>query len=426
MRFFIHTVSLILLGACGQAGTPSPGTGNPLTIPTSRLIVCDRSYPGFSCSGKSGNWGFVNPSGLAENPVDHTIWVANYGVSGNGTSLSVVSPGVSGSAPSATIVSGAGYSFLGPERIAFDSLGTAWITNRGSSPSVNTWAVGSVVKIPLGGGSPTIFKGAFNYPYGIALDSSGNVWVASPGLDGVNGNSVAELVKADGYKPLIYCQSFLEACPAGVISAGLGLAPLTVLSDTKGDVFVISGNRVGSFTPVGGSVTYNTPLSTESSDIGSMAMDPSGNLWAGQSSQATGMGSGPSSVTQQIFEYSGQDSSPQIPGTSPATWTIDGGIIRTVRSDGAGNIWAISNTYDVLIEMNASSGYAQTVYCDPSTVNSVQTCEELFGPGVVMGSFGFSSPGDMIIDHAGNVWVSNGTSGGGGNSVTEIIGVATP
>ena len=82
--------------------------------------------------------------------------------------------------------------------------------------------------------------------------------------------------------------------------------------------------------------------------------------------------------------------------------------------------------YDVLIEMNASSGYAQTVYFDPSTVNSVQTCEELFGPGVVMGSFGFSSPGDMIIDHAGNVWVSNGTSGGGGNSVTEIIGVATP
>ena len=76
--------------------------------------------------------------------------------------------------------------FNGPSGIAVDGSGNVWVANINGD---------SVTEIPKGvtscaSSSCPIFSGAFDVPRGIAVDGSGNVWVAN-----INGDSVTEIPK---------------------------------------------------------------------------------------------------------------------------------------------------------------------------------------------------------------------------------------
>ncbi len=62
--------------------------------------------------------------------------------------------------------------FNNPNGIAIDSSGNVWVTN---------WGNNAVEKIPATGGNGVTYTAGFNNPEGIAIDASGNVWVANDG-----------------------------------------------------------------------------------------------------------------------------------------------------------------------------------------------------------------------------------------------------
>ena len=76
-----------------------------------------------------------------------------------------------------------GYTFSAPTDVAVDSSGNIWVTEAGNNDRVDElYGTGLVPGGAASGGDlwggPGSGSGAFNYPVGMALDSSGNVWVA--------------------------------------------------------------------------------------------------------------------------------------------------------------------------------------------------------------------------------------------------------
>lgn len=117
-----------------------------------------------------------SPGGLA---IDRTgnVWVANYG----GNSFSELSSG------GAVLINGrSGGGLLGPQGVAIDGQGTIWFADTRALPgglSVISGALSSTPGLPL---SPDGGLGAdalMVEPYGIAIDSAGDVWVSSYGGD---------------------------------------------------------------------------------------------------------------------------------------------------------------------------------------------------------------------------------------------------
>lgn len=381
---------------CGNSSSSAPASAPSSGPPASAFIQCTGSATSLSCGPVvSQAFGFDNPFGIAENPVDHTIWVANLGATDTGQTVSVLTPSPTGP-PTVSVLSDPSYKFYGPIQIAFDPEGTAWITSTGSAPAVSTWPVGNVTEIPSGSTSPTVFSGSVDYPLGIAVDSGGNVWVASAGLDDMSGNAVTEFVKSSGYTPVIYCrQSGFKTCPSGSVSVpGLGYPVFHLQPDKSGNVFVVAGYQVGSFTPNGsGGMSYNSPSSSEATNLGTFTLDPAGNLWVVPTSTVTcmGCGGGPDPTMSVMYEFVGQDTQPQTPGYGLSNRDAPSATQGVIQSDGAGNIWYLSTAGSVLVELSASNNYAATVYCDPATLNSFENLSG-FWPGSCISGFRVQLP----------------------------------
>ena len=115
-------------------------------------------------------------SGIATDQ-NNNVWVANY----YGDSISEVSNS------GAVLLNGlTGGGVLHPQGIAVDGAGTVWVANlRGNSISEVSGAAsaspGTFVSPASGFGTDASLQG----PYGLALDSSGNVWVSSFGNNSV-------------------------------------------------------------------------------------------------------------------------------------------------------------------------------------------------------------------------------------------------
>ena len=184
------------------------------------------------------------------------IWIANYGnstgalLNNSGTALT----------PSGGLGTGTA-TFAFPISVATDTANGAWFTNQGGT----TVTYVNSSRVP---GTPIT---CCNAPSGIALDASGNLWIAN-----FYGNSIS-----------------LVQPPGTVVSAGYsggGIAqPQGIAIDGDGSVW-IANYRQGTLSELQGTTanTPGTPISS-SSGLGSgagmslpnrVAVDASGNLWA--------------------------------------------------------------------------------------------------------------------------------------------------
>jgi sugar lactone lactonase YvrE len=197
--------------------------------------------------------GLTAPTGIAVNPSGN-IYVANsLGGSDGLGSVTVYSAGSAGNAaPSATISgnsSGDNTGFNSPEGIALDSLGNLYVANAyggpdgvGSITIYSPGANGNVTPLATISDNPNCApcdKTTLNFPYGVALDASGKIYVANSAGGADNLGSVTV------FPALATSTGTLNEAPSATIagaSAGNDLTGFTfpsgIVLDSAANIYV--------------------------------------------------------------------------------------------------------------------------------------------------------------------------------------------
>ena len=270
-------------------------------------------------------------------------------------------------------------------------------------------------------------------PHGIAIDASGNVWVANEG-----DNTVSKI-------------SSTTSTPQTTTIA-VGTAPFGVAIDHIGNVWVTNRNSISE---ISGNVA-TTPTTGFSRAV-AIAIDQTGNLWVSDYSTSLLTELDPSGAVQRVFPVC---SSPQPVGIDAlgniwvGSW--GGGVISEVTTqftgytyyagnesmglaiDQSGNIWASDyGTYDVY-EITSTTGTPVTSTVISSMISpagiaidasgniwivdySNNNVTEFSPDGILLETYTVGgSPVGIAIDASGNVWVTNTGDG----TVRELFGAA--
>jgi PKD repeat protein len=294
-----------------------------------------------------------------------------------------------------------GDKLIAAEGIAIDLAGNAWITDWDNYVSELTNS-GS----PLSGTSPDGLVGGYYSPSlclstAIAIDASGNAWVTS--------TNVSNACTTGGMAKFSSSGTLLSGANGYVGNVQKSNPPQSygIAIDGSGHVWVTNDNPnyIAEFSNTGtvlsGTAGYASPLAYNQV----IAIDGSGNVWAAGSSV-----SGVSTLVKfsqsgaQIGAYTGGGLTPEL--VVPAGMAIDG----------LGNVWVASRP--------------NVVYEGKGNVSEFSNSGSLLsGPNGYTGGGTFPWPTAMAIDGSGDIWVTNFgycTSSCPKPTVTELIGVAAP
>jgi len=268
----------------------------------------------------------------------------------------VIGTAIAALAPTSSGVAAAGYSsspvtigsgFNGPEGVAVDASGNVYVADFYNN---------AVKKIPTGGGVPITIGSGFLNPAAVAVDVLGNVYVADHG------------------------HNLVKEIPLGVgtpVTIGSGFsAPTGVAVDVLGNVYVADyGNSLVKEIPVGGGtpVTLGTGFSLPTG----VAVDVAGNVY----------------VADQ-----GNNAIQKIPKGGGTLVTLGSGFSfpNGVAVDAAGNVYVADKNNNAVKEIPLANG-------GPLTPISI-------------GGLGFGFPNGVATDAAGNMYVADY----GNNAVKEI------
>ena len=341
----------------------------------------------------------------------------------------------------------------GTNGIDIDASGNAWVVTAGTTVIFASVTEISPAGVFLSGASGYLY-GDLGEPYGLAIDSSGNTFVADY-ITGPNYSGVVVLPPA-GNPYLLQPPSFFQAGSVGIAidnrnatswisniyqstvthmtSAGADASgspytqdfPYGVAIDNSGNVWVVnsddysgeSGNGfLTKFTSSGSTYTpqnFPTGGGTTPFDI---AIDGSGNVWA---TDAIGVAQFNNAGTQ-LSPVGGYPYPNNIPSiyTNPQSVTIDGlgrAWASNLASDGMGNILNLPGSV--------------TAFSPTGTLISNTTTTTSAGPFVGYTAAGAISqepfnPLGIKVDPSGNLWIT-GFNATGSQVVTELIGIAAP
>ncbi|WP_295801353.1 cadherin-like beta sandwich domain-containing protein [Mucilaginibacter sp.] len=251
--------------------------------------------------------------------------------------LSPTSTGVAGLLYSSTRLT-LGSGFNSPYGVALDATGNIYVADFGHH---------LVKKMPAGGGATVTLGSGYEGPYGVAVDAAGNIYVA----DG--GNGVKMIPAAGGSQ----------------VSVGAGLiSSHGVATDPAGNVYVADNGAILKITQGGKQVT----LATVSVAFG-LAVDAAGNVYVANGS----------ATIQKI---------PANGGGAPVSIGSGFSNAEGVAVDAAGNIYIADYGHNAIKRMPAGGGAP-----------------------VSLGT-GFTSPYGLALDGAGNVFVA----ATGNNAVKEM------
>jgi streptogramin lyase len=259
-----------------------------------------------------------------------------------------------------------------PYSLAIDATGNVWIAD----------AAGRVIELTSSGALVNSYdpSGAnFHSPEGIAIDDGGNVWIANTGTT-VNA-SVTELTSSGA----------LAGNYNNTNTSGADFSdPISVAIDASGNAWVANlGPSIGSITGLtsaGALVGNYNPSGSNINEPLGLAIDASGNVWAASSN---------SGYTTKLTS-----------GGALAGSTNDAGSILSpagIAIDASGNAWVADQTGGQ-DSVGALDWVAANV--GAATVNDNSS---------LSGSY-FDGPYGLVIDSSGNIWVTNSF----GNSITEL------
>jgi len=240
-------------------------------------------------------------------------------------------------------------------------IATAYLTGAGTGPMVN-FSPGVVSTL-------AVSTGNFNFPIGVAVDGSGNIFVAD-----YNNNAVKEILAAGGYTTV------------NTLANGSFSGPAGVAVDGSGNVFVAdsSHNAVKEILAAGGYTTVNTlpvPNGSFNHPTG-VAVDGSGNVFVGDQSN---------NAVKEILAAGGYTTVNTL-----ANGNFSGPM--GVAVDGSGNVFVADRIHNAVKEILAAGGY--------TTVNT-------------LANGNFSTPYGVAVDGSGNVFVADS----GHSAVKEILAV---
>jgi len=408
----------------------APGSGLPanVTVPVAELnSVADMLAPCVNSTGVDGSCtplfaavttGSTPPSDIVAAALNI---VANPTANGQPSSLLNL---VSGTAPFqptlatppndwTVALNFKGGGLNAPAALALDASGNAWVANSGGN-SVTELSVTGALLTGVNGytGNSNIFGAQ-----GIAIDRAGSVWVADTLL-----SSVIKLTVSGG--AVQGNTSYANSSISG---------PIALAIDSQNDVWV-SNFAGASITELSssGAVMGSGALSANGSLQAPMgiAIDPLGNVWVADSAawdmvefnnnQVLLSGAGykdgamvsPQDVALDSNEHAWiadqGSSSVSLLGTFGnsllTTPLMGGGLSMPVAAaiDGNGTVWIVNNvTAGSVSELR----FGQSAPISPAA-----------GLGAM------NAPDAIAVDASGNVWTANA----GDNSVSEIIGIAAP
>jgi sugar lactone lactonase YvrE len=259
-------------------------------------------------------------------------------------------------------------------------IATAFVFGTGQGPQINF----------LPGTQSTVASG-LTAPYGVAVDGSGNVYIANSGNGGANGGVLKETLSGG-----VYTQSTIGNNlnnPFGVAVDGSGNV---YISDIGNDDVLLETLSNGAYTPS----TITSGLSIDSPNA--VAVDSSGNVYIANTNS--------SNVLKETLSNGIYTQSTIASGLSNSTTNFnpDG-----VAVDSSGNVYVAlanggsSNTGSILILTPSSNGnYTQ------STLSAAT---------------GLMFPQGIAVDGNGNVFIANtaGGTGGTGNVLKETLSGGT-
>ena len=277
----------------------------------------------------------------------------------------------------ATVPVGSG--FADPHGVAVDASGNGFVADTYNNAVKEIVSANGVVS-----SSSTVntVGSGFSYPAyptGVAVDASGNVFVADFG----NG-TVKEIVAVNG----------VVSSDSSVNTVGSGFSsPAGVAVDGSGNVFVADyGNStVKEIVAVNGAVSSNSTVITVGSGFNGpngVAVDRSGKVFVADSGH---------NAVKEIVAVNGAVSS------SSTVITVSSGFNdpNGVAVDASGNVFVADSGNNAIKEIVAVNGAVSS----SSTVNTVGS--------------GFNGPNGVAVDRSGNVFVADS----GHNAVKEIVAV---
>jgi hypothetical protein len=308
-----------------------------------------------------------------------------------------------------TVASG----FYRPFSVAMDASGDVFVADAGNGVVKEILAgTGGAASGTINASSTVVPVGGFYYPESVAVDASGDVFVTT-------GSTVKEIIAGTG-----------STAGAGkvdsnstVISVGSGFNwPGGVAVDASGNVFVgdsgnnavkeiVAGTGGAASGKVNSSSTVN-PLGSGFNQPYGVAVDASGNVFVADMNN---------NLVKEIVANTGGAGVGKVNSISTVN-PLGSGFNQPsgVAVDASGNVFVADSNNSAVKEIVANTGGAGI-----GKVNSNSTVNPL-------GS-GFSSPTDVVVDASGNLFVSDYSN----NTVTEItfgavnfgsvnVGVATP
>ena len=261
-------------------------------------------------------------------------------------------------------------------------LATAFINGLSTGPMASFAPATLSTLAPLynGGTAST----GFNYPTGVAMDGSGNIFVAD-----TSNNEIKEITFASGYTAV---NTLAPSYNGGTASTSFD-NPYGVAVDGAGNVFVADTNHaaVKEITAASGYTTVNELDHGTFSWPSGLAVDASGNVYVSDSGS--------------VYEITAASNYTSVTTLNSSGFNMAYGI----AVDGSGNIFVAESNANDVKEILAAGGY--------NTVNTLAT-----------GFGSFQTPMGLAVDAGGNLYVSSYwgyavyviAAEGGYSAVTEL------
>jgi hypothetical protein len=323
--------------------------------------------------------GLASPTAMGIDSLNN-IWVANQdgplsAFTAQGTPLSPTGFGLPGGVSVINEVYG----------LAIDTSNNIWVTNANGGGGAGSVTEFNGIKTPSTYNSYS--DGSVQYPYAVAADTNGNIFIANSGTS-----------SATVYDPT-------TAVFTDSLGANYNLADIpNAIAIDANHGFWLSGNDNVSHVSSTGTLLVNAACCGQSYG---MATDAAGDLWI---ADYLGGSNYHGAVAEAVTDSSGNTS---VPISGLATGGIDHPAMVAV--DAAQNVW-FSNLRGASITELAGSSNPLPAGTALSPTTGVYSTG---GYGL---DAGLDSPFTLLPDRSGNLWVSNA----GGLSVTMFFGLAVP
>jgi streptogramin lyase len=258
--------------------------------------------------------------------------------------------------------------------MALDVTGNVWIANEQTGSSTGS---GDVDELSSSGSSleTGLTAGGINFPIAVAADSNGNMWFAD------YGDSKVTLLSTSG-----------SAVSSSTGWGGTSLAaPVAIAVDSNHNAWVANQGGQLPITKISADGSEVTSFDCDCNAASGIAIDQSSNVWVANY------------YGNSISEVSGC-------GTLLLDAATGGGVDHPqgIAVDGGGSVWVANFLGNSLSQIGNSSGSTSGTFISPTTG---------FGTDASI-----SQPYALAIDASGSIWVSNF----GNSTLTQFIGVAAP